>query len=387
VWLDLANDRWEAVRVTENGWEIVAEPTARFRRPKNMAALPRPGTGGRIETLRRFVNVGTAQQWILLVAWVLGVLYGTGPYPMLVLLGEQGSAKSTLARVLRHLLDPVHKAPTRRLPNNEQELLVSAVHSAMLAFDNVSNISSAISDALCRIATGAGTSTRQLYSDAEEFVIGVVRPICLNGIEEFIRRPDLLDRCIVLRLPSITPEVRRAERIFWSQFNDVLPEILGAFLTSVSVGLRNLPQVHLERSPRMADFARWIVACEPALPWNQGEFLNAYEANIADATQVGIESSASAQALLVFMQSNERWRGEATELLRLLQPFSTEGRVLPASGQALSQALRRVAPLLRSHRGIEITFGIREGQQGTRLIEIVRRLTQTDTAFSDPRQR
>ena len=45
------------------------------------------------------------------------------------------------------------------------------------------------------------------------------RPVILNGIEEFVGRGDLSDRCVFLNLPSIAPSKRRREDEFWDAFN------------------------------------------------------------------------------------------------------------------------------------------------------------------------
>ena len=46
----------------------------------------------------------TGRQWSLLIAWLTAALQPVGPYPILVLTGEQGSAKTTLAQVCRRLI-------------------------------------------------------------------------------------------------------------------------------------------------------------------------------------------------------------------------------------------------------------------------------------------
>ena len=43
---------------------------------------------------------------MLIVAWLLMALRPSGPYAVLGIQGQQGSAKSTLSRVLKALVDP-----------------------------------------------------------------------------------------------------------------------------------------------------------------------------------------------------------------------------------------------------------------------------------------
>jgi hypothetical protein len=97
------------------------------------------------------------------------------------------------------------------------------------------------------------------------------RPILLNGIEEVVSRPDLGDRAIFLTLAPIREAQRRLESELWSEFEIARPRILGALLDAVVHGLRIVHRIHRDRLPRMADFALWATACEPAL-WPAGTF-------------------------------------------------------------------------------------------------------------------
>ena len=139
------------------------------------------------------------------------------------------------------------------------------MNSFVLAYDNLSDIPSHMSDALCRQATGSGFATRTLYSDDEETIIDTKRPIMLNGIENVVRRHDLADRSIIINLAVIPDEKRIPEADFWGDFEDDAPKILGAILDGVSCALRNHKTVKLPEPPRLADFAVWVTAAEPNL--------------------------------------------------------------------------------------------------------------------------
>src|SRR5262249_31989199 len=171
--------------------------------------------------------------------------------------GEQGSAKSTLCRMLRALLDP-NQSPIRRPPKEDRDLMIAACNGWVIAFDNLSGLPPALSDALCSLATGGGFSTRELYTDDEEKLFDAMRPIMLNGIEDVATRPDLLDRSLLLTLPAIPDDRRLDEETLWRRFGEVRPRVLGALLDAVSAAIRNGPRVCLDRKPRMADFATWV---------------------------------------------------------------------------------------------------------------------------------
>ncbi len=160
-----------------------------------------------------------------------------------------------------------------------------------MAFDNLSGIKDNLSDALCVLSTGGGFGARELYTDDDEKLFDAKRPILLNGIEDLATRPDLLDRAITLTLPVIADEQRRDENELWKQFEEVRPRVLGALLDVVSVALKNLPNARMESKPRMADFALWITAAEPALGWKPGAFLTAYTENRGQANEIALESA------------------------------------------------------------------------------------------------
>ena len=255
--------------------------------------------GGSVETLRSFLNVQSDDDFVLVVAWALAVLRNRGPYPVIVLSGEQGSAKSTFSAILRALLDP-NTAPLRALPREDRDLFIAASNGHVLAFDNVSGLPAWISDTLCRLATGGGFAVRQLYTDQDEVLFDAARPVILNGIEDIVTRPDLADRAVFLTLEPIPEERRRPEAELWAAFEAERPRILGVLLDAVVEGLKRLPDTHLPKLPRMADFALWATACETAL-WPAGTFWSAYCGNRDEAVEGVIDADPVAAAVRAVM--------------------------------------------------------------------------------------
>lgn len=126
----------------------------------------------------------------------------------------------------------------------------------------------------------------------------------------------------------------------------------------------------------MADFARWVVAAEEALPWAPGEFMAAYDSHRAAAVELALEADPVASAVRQFMggQGAREWQGTASELRERLAHVVGEqvarSRSWPASAQALSNRLRRVAPHLRA-AGIEVDWS-REAGSGSRRLIVLR---------------
>ena len=384
LYLDLGDEAWRAVEIGSDGWRVVDEPPVWFRRAAGMQALQTPEPGGSIETLRHFLNVQGGNDLILVVAWALAVLRNRGPYPVLVLSGEQGSAKSTFCAVLRSLLDP-NTAPLRALPREDRDLFISANNGHVLAFDNVSGLPAWISDTLCRLATGGGFAVRQLYTDQDEVLFHAARPVILNGIEDIVTRPDLADRAIFLTLEAIPEERRRPEKELWAEFNAARPQLLGTLLDAVSHGLNRLPDTRLDSLPRMADFALWATACETAL-WPTGTFGAAYAGNRDEAVDSVIEADPVGSAIRSLIGTRTEWTGTASELLGALDEEVGEkvrkSKAWPSSARALSGRVRRAATFLRKV-GIDITFE-REGRARTRTIRIARKPECAPTRPSAP---
>jgi hypothetical protein len=370
MYLDLCDKDWTTVEIDATGWRIVASPPVKFQRTYGMKELPRPVLGGSVDELRKFINIGSEANWRLVAGWLLAALRSEGPFPILVLHGEQGSAKSTLAKMLRALVDP-NRAELRSEPRGIQDVMIAAKNGWIISLDNLSSLPVWLSDSLCRISTGGGFGTRQLYSDTEEILIDVQRPSILNGIEELAVRGDLLDRSLVLYLPSIPETARRSELELWAAFQDAQPRILGALLTAVSGAMAALPKTHLKSKPRLADFAMWATAAESSLGWDGGAFMEAYDTNRAAANDLALEASPVAQAIQQCCPHG--WTGTATDLLNWLNQNTAEETLRqknwPSNATALSGALRRLTPNLRK-AGITIEFTRDAGHGRKRLIKV-----------------
>lgn len=361
-YLDLGRDDWKVVEVGAGGWRLIdAEKCpVRFTRSPQMRALPIPALEGSFQPLAGLLNTDR-RGLILCTAFLLGAVSARGPYPHLAFKGEQGVGKSTAASTLQRLVDPT-TASRRRAPRKEQDLFIAARSAHILSFDNLSTITGDLSDSLCCLSTGGSFATRTLHTNDEETVLQAMRPAIINGIPDLMTRPDLAERTLLIELRRIGPGQRLTEEELEARFVAAHPRLLGALLTALAVGLDRLSETRLEHPPRLADFARLVVAAEPALPWTPGEFLQVYTAMQDEAAQVVLEGDEVAEALREFMDERGCWEGQVKRLLSLLneQQGFTPGlrpfpRDWPKNARALGERLRRVAPAL-SKIGYETTF-------------------------------
>lgn len=376
VYLDLVNECWTVVEITAAGWQVIDDPPVRFIRPKGLRPLPEPKTSTNfagIGKLEELVNLD-GDDFKLYVGWIIGCLRPMGPYTVLVLSGEQGSAKSTVVRIGCDLVDPC-KVKNSGPPRSEENLAIAASKRHIVPYDNLSQIDGWLADALCRLATGGGLQKRMLYTDDEQNLIAVCRPVAVTGIPDLTSRADLADRSIVLVLDPIPKDRRRAEEEMWAAFEESAPVILGALLDGVSRALRDHRRqaAKMKEKPRMADFAAWAAAAMPAFGWTAGDFLRAYQGNREEAIDRVLEADPVAEAVIDFARQayswapdpadptarSRVWKGTASSLLteigKLVPEDTRRERSWPKDATRLSGRLRRAAPALRTKR-IKVDF-------------------------------
>lgn len=367
--LDLCNSAWQVVVIDKIGWRVLDESPVRFRRVKAMLPLPQPQPqrGGNLDELRELLNLGEVE-WSLVAVWLVAALRPGKPFTILTLHGEQGSSKSTTAKALRCLIDP-SSAPVRAEPKNAHDLAIAANNGWTVVFDNLSFIPTWLSDALCRLSTGGGFSTRMLFEDDEEVIFNAKRPVILTGIDEVATRGDLIDRSLLVSLRAIPEHLRVTEAEFWTKYETMLPRMLGALIDAVSVALKRLTDVRLEVLPRMADFAMWGTAAEPALGLKM-PFLDAYSQNRDSANDLAMESSPLVKHILSFMEDQVDWQSTSTDLLEKLNDIASDAdtglKSWPKDARKLGGDLKRLAPNLRKV-GVDIETGRSSGGRFVRL--------------------
>ncbi len=367
LFIDMADAAWRHIEITPTGWRIInsSDCPVRFIRPPGMLPLPAPTPGGSMDALRALINLPDDDAWALAQAWLLAVINPNIVAPILVVNGEQGSAKSTLCRLLRHTIDP-NKCSLRSMPHDEVDLIVAAQGSRILCYDNMSYVRPQMSDAICRIITGGGLAKRKLYTDGDEIIINARRPVMINGITDLATRADLLGRSIVLTLPPVPDERRRTEEEIYASFNNQHAAILGALCDTAVFALAAWPTMRLSTMPRMADFARWGAAGAIV---GAGEFLRIYGANRSAGAAAALDACAVAGAVVRYVGELSVLEGTAAEIKENLQTYAYPGIHPPAdwpkTARGIADAIQRAAPGLRA-AGITATLAPRRGHGNRR---------------------
>jgi hypothetical protein len=171
-----------------------------------MLPLSVPTVGGSLDELQGFLNLGSGgdgdDRFRIGVGWLLAALSGRGPFPILELFGEYDAGKTTMARIMKKLVDS-GGALDRGQPRDLRDLAIAGRNNYVLNYDKLSYMPLWLSDGFCRTATGSGFATRKLYADDEEEVFDGIRPLIINGIADVAERGDLKDRTFTLELPAL----------------------------------------------------------------------------------------------------------------------------------------------------------------------------------------
>ncbi len=375
-WLDLCDKRWRAIKVTADGWQIVETPPILFKRYSHQLPIVEPKSNGDPTRLLQYFNIDPKDENtpLTLMTYVVSCLVPNIPHPVIVVSGRQGSAKSSMFRFIRRLIDP-SIVELLSLPMDERERVQQLDHHWLAYYDNVTRLPIDASDCLCRAATGGGFTKRTLYTDDDDTVYDFRRCPGLNGINIAAQRGDLLDRALLVTLTDIPTDKRRTEKEMLIDFGQHKAEILGGLLDTLSKAIRIYPTVNPGELFRMADFTRWGVAISIALGKTQAEFIRAYDTKVKTQIEEAANASPVATVLMDFMESrplneenNQVWQGTPTELHTALvqwarsRDISTHQKGYPKAPHILTRQLEELAPSLKA-LGWEVTTGLWIGKR------------------------
>ena len=320
VYIDLADELERVIKITSAGWSVESECPVLMLRSKNISPMPQPVRGGRLDELKPFLNV-TEDQWPVVVSFLLACWSPFGPFPLLMVHGPAGSAKTSTCRFIQGIVDSKvdFVDETERVfgpPKNVQDLMVAATTSWTQCFDNVREISDPISDALCRLSTGGAMVARKLYTDNTPTMMSAKRPVVISSITDVISSEDLRSRTMFLELSmleNVTGEIRLVKNYAVAR-----PRIMGALADCIVLALRYYETTAPLPGNRLADTTSWIMAAEAATGLSPGRLAASLRNNRRDSVEALADTPLVQSLIRLAKASPDGLRVKAEQLRGLL---------------------------------------------------------------------
>lgn len=334
-----------------------------FRRPDTILPMVKPEFHTdwkiKLDALRQYINTDKVTFYILLgyLSYVMSHPKDQGlPYPVLIIQGHQGSGKTFFCNnIIRALIDPNSNA-SLRLPKREEDLAIQLDHTYLAVYDNLRSFSREFSDLLAQVATKTGFAPRQHHSYDDLASKSLHGALVMNGIHEFVKEPDLAERCFRVKLNVMKPEERKTQTQLKSEFDILLPKIMGALFTLAAKAMLEVENCDVKFPARLMDFSKWLAAIEKVLGMPEGALQKAYLANVNETMASGTADESLTLALQKLLKNRvEPWKGSASSLLELLQEHESSYS-LPKGAGALSQRLKGQESGLKAN-GIHLAFG------------------------------
>lgn len=317
IFIDMVDERWRAVKVTADGWEIIDEQPIMFRRYSHQQALLKPDRGGKLSDIHRYLAIKSNDGRRLLEAFLVACAFSDVPRPAITFHGPQGASKTTTARCLKSITDPSLLISVD-LGKSPADLAQILDHHGVPCLDNLTNIPAWAADMLCRGITGGAFSKRELYSDDSDIILSFMRPVIITGINIPTHAPDLLDRLLLIELERISPGKRVDEATFWKRFDEGRSKLFGALLDAIAGTLKHLPHIKLPRMARMADFTRIACAYAEYAGIGSKKMLSIIMKHTRLQTEEVLAADPVGSAIFEFIKEKESWTGTPTKLLELL---------------------------------------------------------------------
>ena len=394
IYYDLGDPKWSAVKITEDGWEVIENGPNIFQRWPHQKEQARPADEGDVEAFRELTNTSSEIDDLMLEIYLATALVPDIPHFLPIIHGPQGSAKTDLMKMMRELIDP-SSLKVLSEPKSADDAVVQLNANYVSFFDNLRGVSDRLADILCRAVTGSGYSKRKLYTDRDQTVFNYRRCVGFNTISGMPDQPDLLDRAMVIELDHIHGLDRELEEVIWQKFYEKRPKILAGLFDLVSEAMGMWKDIKHEMStskrikvPRMADAAAWGEAVARAKGLDDWEFLRAFNEKIGQRETFVLENNPIGKAILYLMEGREKHSEAPGELLDTLNSIAdehddidTSHKNWPSNAPWVTKRLKQVeADLVKF--GIELEFGEKPGSEG-RFITIKNREHRESTVTKE----
>lgn len=280
-----------------------------------------PISGGDLkELLRQFVNMKD-NNFILFLIHLVQCFFDSSSHFISIISSSQGTGKSTLTNLMQLLIDPSESLKTL-LPSSSDELKNHLTNNTVVAFDNTKKLTDEFSDILCSAVTGTSYTKRELYTNSNVIIRKIKNIIILNGIDIVPNKTDLLERSLLFELEKIPQEKRIPDKVYWNNFEEKRPYILGAIFDTISKAIKIKKTLKLEKTHRMSDAYTDMVAIALAIGVSQEEFITIFNENIAKLEETRSEENFFCNTIKDYLEKEYAQRkGKVSVLYDRMKPF------------------------------------------------------------------
>jgi energy-coupling factor transporter ATP-binding protein EcfA2 len=359
LYYDLSNQKGEFVEITKNGWRIIDEhDNVIFLRQQHMKPQFYPiSEGDPLENVKRifkYINVKDEADQLLILMFLF-TFFSAEEHVILFLDGEGGSGKSTVARVLKSILDPSILEDGDKIPEDMNSLIQILSHHKFSVFGNISSISQQVSDIMCEAITGISATKRAHWTNDSDFLYKFMCSISLNGIiGEIGDRADILTRTIRVTTSSATFKERHDGQLREKMLAEDLPYIMGGIfdIMSKAIAEKEKETEIIDPRYRSVSFLKWSKAVCKATGLSYKDFENKYKEIYDQIDEKAIENNPQTSAILELMMNRRYWSGTMTELKKELEKVSD---IKISSSTVLSHNIKKLLSNLKNI-GIEISW-------------------------------
>jgi len=372
IYYDLINEKWQCIKIMPNGWDIINIKDApvlfdRYSHQKKQIIPKKYVDRDRdAKLVLEYVNIEPdSEEALLLLIYIASCFIADIPHPVLFLIGEHGSAKSSLSKIIHRIVDPTITELVD-LSDNKKELIQKVSHDWLTIFDNVSRIGKKTSNILCKTATGGSSSNRSLFTNDDDYLREFHSCVAINstGLENKLA-DDLLDRSIIIEMERIKSQNRKTEQDMFNNFEEDFHKIFAGFIEVIALAITIIDDLKFDGYPRMADFYKWGSAIAIGFGYKPEEFQKAYYNNTLKAQNANYIDNTLFQTVQKFIGKEKSWRGTATELLEEINNFKDNDEKLfsqyenniddwPSSVSAMSRRLNQMERALDNY-GISLS--------------------------------
>lgn len=275
---------------------------------------------------------------------------------ILFLYGEKGSSKSSTLKKVAKLIDP-QKGNVIGMPKSVEDLQLRLHHNYFLGLDNLSFISTSMSDVLCQSVTGSEVARRKLFTNTEEIILDIKCLVAINSVSMIVNKSDLMDRALILKMKRLDPLAMKTEKKMWDEFDRDIPVFLGAIFNTIALTLDDSEDIpDGTKFVRLADYHAMALRVGRVLGMDDEEVTKLMWRNQNTINGELLLNDVLSLCILQFFEENTEYRGSVTDFLHELRKVAEDNNInvnlLPTQPQAFSRKLNAMKSNLAQYGDI-----------------------------------